>query len=111
MYKKEKTGDNKMETQKKQIRKYYGFEYADGIHTTTGDPNKGFERFNGRLSIAGDAIIFHSLKTRNAWLNKFCSSYGGRIAVTRAELRRLCAGLESSVFAEYVEYIEWESLP
>ena len=88
--------------------RFYGFEYADGIHTTTGQPNNGFERFNGRMSIAGGAVLFASKKERQSWIDDGCDSYGGRIAVNRAELRRLCAGMENEVFAEYLKELEYE---
>jgi hypothetical protein len=87
------------------MKNYYGFEYADGTHTTTGEPNKGFERFNGRLSIAGKAVVFDSLKKRSEWLNGKCNSFGGRIPVNRRQLRNLCAGMENENFQNYLNYV------
>jgi len=87
---------------------YFGFEYADGVHTTSGEPNKGFEKFNGRLSIAGGAKVFNSISDRNEWLDGRCDSYGGRIAVNRAELRRMCAGMENESYREYMEYLTYQ---
>ena len=89
------------------MKKYYGFEFADGKHTTTGQPNNGFERFNGRLSKAGNGVVFKSARERKNWLDEYCNSYGGRIAVNRAELRRLCAGMTNTEFAEYINYLNY----
>jgi hypothetical protein len=83
--------------------KFYGFEYTSGRNTTTGQPNEGFERFHGKLSIAGNAVLFDSRKKRDQWVNEYCSSPGGRIAVSRAELRRLCAGMENKMFSDYLD--------
>jgi hypothetical protein len=92
-----------MKTQK---RKFYGYEFKSGTHTTCGEPNRGFERFNGRLSIAGDAKLFYSKKERDEWIQNYRGFNAGRVAVSRAELRRLCAGMENENFAEYLEMLE-----
>ena len=91
----------------KNKKMFFGFEYADGTSTTCGEPNKGFEKFNGRLSIAGGAVVFTSKKERDVWVSSGCSSYGGRIAVSRPELRRMCAGMESERYREYIESLEF----
>jgi hypothetical protein len=92
---------------KKSEKHFYGFQHSDGTATTTGEPNRGFERFNGRYSIAGNAICFKSLAERKKWLSEYCSSRGGRVAVSRAELRRLLSGYTNSDFAEYIEQLHF----
>jgi hypothetical protein len=88
---------------------YYGFEYADGTSTTTGDPNQGAGRYHGRLSIAGDAIALETKKERAAWVELGCKSYGGRIAVSIRKLRYLCRGMSASAFSEYLDYLAFQA--
>jgi hypothetical protein len=84
--------------------KYYAFEFRSGRHTTTGEPNKK----TGRLSIAGNLVIFASKEKRDAWVDagKTTSDMQGncRESVTRTEARNLNLGASMSEHIEYVEF-------
>jgi len=87
--------------------KYYGFQFSNGKNTTTGQPNPDPGFFHGRLSTAGDAKLFFSRKKRDEWVSNGCNSRGGRIAVSKRELRKLCRGMTKKEFQEYLEYLEY----
>jgi len=89
---------------------YYGFEYADGTSTTTGESNEGAGLYRGRLSIAGDGQAFETKKQRDTWVNRGCNSYGGRIAVSIRKLRYLCRGMTAERFTEYMGYLQFAAV-
>jgi len=78
---------------------YYGFEYWDGVSTTTGQPNGA----TGRMSIAGEIVAFRTKSDRTDWLNGQCNSYGGRISCTKKDLRSLCLGESMDEFEEMID--------
>jgi hypothetical protein len=86
---------------------YYAFEYADGTSTTTGEPNQGAGKYHGRLSIAGNGIAFNRKSERDAWVDRGCKSYGGRIAVSIRKLRYLCRGNTAEEFTQYLDYLAY----
>ncbi len=47
---------------------FYGFQYASGKSTTTGNPNPK----TGELSIAGSLESFRSKKERDEWVARGC---------------------------------------
>jgi hypothetical protein len=90
------------------MKKYYGFRYFAGKSCTTGEPNK----FTGRLSTAGDFVVFDSQEKLDAWLDGEkltapCGLDGGlREQVTKNELRYCLRGLTAEQFDEELEYAE-----
>ena len=82
--------------------RFYAFQFLDGRETTTGNRNPR----NGRMSKAGFQKIFTDIKIRDAWVSAGCDSIDGRIAVTKKELRDLCAGMSKFAFDEMLE--AWE---
>jgi len=86
------------------MKNYYGFEYADGVNTTSGQPNTNPGKFNGYYNTAGELKLFASKSARDEWVEIGCSSRAGRVAVTPREARNLCAGMSR---ADYAEEIRW----
>ena len=82
--------------------KFYAFQFIDGRETTTGYRNPR----NGRLSKAGFQRVFTSKRERDFWVTEGCYSSGGRVSVTKRELRELCAGMSKQAFDEMLE--TWE---
>ena len=86
-------------------KRFFGYEYTDGLSITIGTPNEGKGQFHGRLSIAGDEIVFHTNKEREEWLDEGCNSRR-RIAVSLRELRYLLKGMTKERFDEYIKLLE-----
>jgi hypothetical protein len=86
---------------------YYAFEYADGKNTTTGRPNRDPGRYRGRLSIAGQAMVFHTKQKRDEWVQSGGKSHGGRESVSIRRLRYLCRGMTAAEFTEYLDMLKW----
>lgn len=84
------------------MKYFYGFEYWYGRSTTTGSPNTKTKK----LSIAGDMFVFKTKKDRDEWIKNTSYKYGNaqRIAVSKAELRKLCAGMSLSDFNEWIDH-------
>ncbi len=95
-------------TKQYQSRKCYGFRYFSGRSTTTGHPNE----ITGRMSIAGEAVVFSSRDERQVWienekLSSPCGSGGGeRIVCTKKVLRSLCLGESLGAWEENLDYLE-----
>ncbi len=85
-------------------KRFYGFEYKDGVDTTTGQPNQRTMRLNR----AGYIGMFDSKKERDSWVAEGSDSYGGRVATNRAELKsRFCAGETMAEFEEHLEMLDY----
>jgi hypothetical protein len=87
------------------MRKYYGFRFYSGYHTTIGNPNAN----TGWRSIAGETVAFDSLDSLNEWIMKEnisqpCGLGGGiRERVSRKKIRELNSGMSVSDFIEMLE--------
>ena len=81
---------------------HYGFEYSDGIGTTTGGNN------GSKLHIYGHLMAFRTIAERDAWVARGHDSRGGRVAVTARglpygwTLRDACIQLDGRYYADEV---------
>ncbi len=85
------------------MKKFYGFEYADGRNTTSGEVNTR----TGRMNRAGWAMVFSSQAARRDWIDEGPQKYGDdqRVSVSRRKLRALCAGMDLMEFDEMINYM------
>jgi len=87
------------------MKYYYGFEYASGKRTTTGQPHP----LTGRLSIAGNLVVFTNKANRNEWVlnGEITSDMQGncRESVNQAHVRDLMLGDSINEMNEYIANI------
>jgi len=88
-----------IEMEKKETKRFYGFQFIDGRETTTGYINHRTKR----LSKAGFEQVFTDKISRDDWVAEGCDSIGGRIAVTKLQLREFFAGMSMQEFDEMME--------
>ena len=80
------------------MKLFYGFQYDAGTSTTYGEPHPQ----TGRMSIAGDLVVFTSKSERDEWVD--ATTDKTREAVTRQKARSLCAGWSKDQFDAWVRY-------
>jgi len=84
------------------MRRYYGFEYWNGMSTTTGERNK----YTGRMSIAGETKVFKTQEKLDTWINNtYPKEKGRRIACTKLEIRQRNMGMGVKEFNEHLDML------
>ena len=64
--------NEKTRNEEQEMKNYYGFEYADGVNTTSGQPNTNPGKFNGYYNTAGELKLFASKSARDEWVERGC---------------------------------------
>ncbi len=80
------------------VKHGYGFEYASGVTTTTGDINP----VTGKMNVAGSLTKFSSVLSAYAWVDRGDK----RIVLSKAQIRRLYLGMTVKEFNEMLDMLE-----